>query len=73
MNSIGLCMDIAGALSIWKFGLPEQISREGHQFIVIEEKDGAEAAKAKRYDKFARVGISLLVLGFLLQLVSDFI
>jgi hypothetical protein len=73
VNSIGLVLDICGAILLWKYGLPESISREGHQYIVLGQKDEAEAAKAKTYDRWSKLGLSLLILGFVLQLVSNFI
>jgi hypothetical protein len=39
----------------------------------MEETDEAEIAKAKRYDARARWGIGLLIGGFVLQLVSNFL
>jgi len=65
--------DILGALLLWKYGLPEPISRSGAIHLIAEESDDAEIAKAKQFDRRARVGIGLLVLGFALQLLSNFL
>lgn len=73
INSVGLVLDICGAVLLWKYGLPEAISREGHQYIVLEQKDEAEAEKAKAYDFWSKLGLGLLIFGFVLQLVSNFI
>jgi hypothetical protein len=73
VNSLGLVCDVIGALLIWKYGLPESISRTGVIHIIAEQSDDDEIAKAKRFDYWARLGIGLLVFGFILQLVSNFI
>jgi len=73
INSLGLLLDICGAILLWKYGLPEAISREGHCYLVLGQKDEAEAAKARTYDCWSRLGLALLILGFALQLVSNFI
>ena len=71
VNSIGLVCDIIGAVLVWKYGLPEAISRSGATYIQAEQEDPAEAAKAKQFDCKANWGMILLVAGFLLQLVSN--
>lgn len=73
VNSIGLALDITGAIFLWRYGLPEALSREGHTYIITGEIDAAETAKAKSYDRCAKVGLGLLVAGFFCQLVSNFI
>lgn len=73
INSIGLVLDIAGALLLWKYGLPESISREGRVYRVLEQDDEEEKAKAKKYDRWSRLGLFLLVGGFFLQLVSNYL
>lgn len=73
VNSIGLVCDIVGALLVWRFGLPEPISRSGAINIICEQADESEVAQAKRFDRFAGCGISLIVGGFVLQLVSNFL
>lgn len=73
INSLGLLADITGAVLVWRFGLPETVSRSGSQFLILEQRDEQEAAKAKRYDSLAKLGIGCLVGGFALQLVSNFL
>jgi len=72
INSAGLVLDIIGALLLWRYGLPEPISRTGAIHFIAEQSDQAEIDKAKRYDRCARVGIALLILGFILQLISNY-
>jgi len=72
INSFGLIFDIVGVLLIWKYGIPEPISKDGTVSIAFEGIDESEKMKAKRYDRVSHVGIFLLVLGFALQLLSNF-
>ena len=73
LNSSGLLLDICGATLIFRFGLPEQVSRTGTGALLLEETDEAEIEKARRYDRLGRLGIGLLISGFVLQLVSNFV
>lgn len=73
INSIGLVSDIIGAVLIWRYGLPESISRTGAINLILEQADEIEAAKARRYDCIARCGLALLIGGFVLQLISNFL
>lgn len=73
VNSTGLVLDIVGATLLWKYGLPENVSRDGSDAITSEGTNHQEIAKAKRYDTLGNIGMALLALGFGLQLVSNFL
>ena len=73
VNSVGLVLDIAGVVLIWLYGLPKSISREGHNYIIMESHDEAEKVKAAKYDCLSKIGLSLIILGFAVQLASNFI
>jgi len=73
VNGLGLIADIIGALLVWRFGLPEPISRAGVRHLIAEDSDEAEIATPAMYDRWSHLGIALLVLGFALQLLSDWI
>lgn len=73
VNSLGLSLDIFGALLIWRFGLPMEISRTGATHLITDECDEAEIQAAKRFDRWSSVGFALLVAGFLLQILSNWI
>ena len=68
---IGLILDITGAVLIFKYGLPEEISRNGNSYRISEQDDSYEKEKAKKYDKVSKLGFRLLILGFILQLISS--
>jgi hypothetical protein len=73
INSVGLVLDIAGAILIMIFGLPAKIDREGHRGLLLEGTDHEQIAKAKRYDRRTRIGLVCLVIGFLFQLLSNWV
>ena len=73
ISSIGLVLDIIGAILLWKYGLPEAINRGGEQFLTLEQSDENEAAKARRYDWYSKVALTLLIMGFALQLAGNYL
>jgi len=72
VNNIGLVLDIAGVVMIWRYGLPEPLSREGKVYIIAEQSDEVEREKAARYDLLSKIGLVLVIGGFVLQLLSNF-
>ena len=73
VNIIGLVCNFIGALLIWRYGLPTPINREGHVHVITGQIDETEKAKAHQYNCIATVGVFLLMLGFVFQLVSNFL
>lgn len=73
VNSAGLVMDIFGAILLWKYGLPDVINRDGLEVITVSQVNEAEVAKAKTYDRWSQLGLTLLIVGFIFQLISNFI
>ena len=71
LSPIGLILDAIGAVIIFKYGLPAEISRTGSISIILEQEDKKEIALAKKYDKYSKYGFCLLILGFILQFVSS--
>ena len=51
VNSMGLLADIIGVALVFTYGLPANISRTGATYIIGEEDNKAEIAKAARYDR----------------------
>ena len=72
-NSIGLILDIVGALLLLRYGLPAKVDPEGHQFLITEQVDEEQIKLGKIYKKWSTVAIVLIIIGFGLQLVSNFI
>jgi hypothetical protein len=71
LNSAGLVADIVGVVLIWCFGIPEPISRRGAQYLTTGMTDDKVRAKAERLDRLSKAGLGLIVIGFVLQLVSN--
>ena len=73
VNSLGLALSIIGTILLYKFGLPEQIDKNGNIHLILEQTDEFERMKAKKYDCFSKLALALIFLGFTLQLISNFI
>ena len=73
LNSIGLVLDIAGVVIIWRYGLPEPLSREGKTYLITGQVDETKKAKAERFDRLSKIGLALVLGGFLLQFVGNFV
>ena len=71
VNSLGLILDIIGALLLLRFGLPPRIDPEGHIHLIAEQVDEAEIALGRQYYFWSNIAVILLILGFLGQLVSN--
>ena len=73
MDIIGLILSFAGAIIIFIFGLHPIISESGTIRLIAEQVDEGEIKRAKKYRMISRIGLILLVVGFLLQLLEKFI
>lgn len=58
---------------LFKYALPEDVSRHGMDLLALSDPDPIEVSKTKRYDRLARWALSMLVGGFLLQLVGNMV
>jgi hypothetical protein len=84
LNAIGLSLGIVGVVFIWIWG-PPQPSFERGVSMVLEDAtplpDGTTAAqyaaateaKESRYRLMSRIGLGLILAGFALQLVNEFV
>ena len=70
LSAIGLTLNIVGTVLIWRFGLPAPLSREGTTYLISSDVDQSEVKKARLYDRYAQFGLSLLLTGFVLQLLG---
>lgn len=82
VNLIGLCFDVIGATLVFFFGFPQPTFDEPWPSGVLllnnrnpNYENEVEQVKMlkKKYLKFSRFALSFLVVGFILQAVSDFI
>ena len=72
LNSTGLLLDILGVLILFKFGLPSKVHTPSKLLL---EGDITEKQKNdnKKTEKWAYSGLLLLIIGFALQLASNFL
>lgn len=73
INSLGLILDIIGVVILFKFGLPSEVSKEGEQLIAADKPKESQLNKYRKYEFWSRFGLALLIVGFLCQLVSNYI
>ena len=73
INSLGLSLDIIGVALLFRYGLPpENVSRTGAQLLAWGT-DPAVREKGRRYVRMSWVALCCLVVGFALQIVSNFL
>ena len=70
MDIIGLVLSLVGAIVIFFFGLSPMISESGATHLITEQADEGEIKRAKKYKVISRVGLILLIVGFLLELLK---
>lgn len=70
VSSIGLISDIVGVLILFVYGLPSKI--EQHNLVSFSGTKEPEhvSRKNRKVKRWAYVGLSLLLLGFILQLIG---
>ena len=73
INSVGLGFDIGGVILLFRYGLPEDISKTGETFFQLEGANEEEANKWKWYNKISYLALGFLGFGFFLQLVSNWL
>ena len=73
ISSTGLFFDIIGAVIIFRFGLPQNIDRQGATYLVTNTIDQEEKDKAKFYDRMSFFGDVLASIWFYLTEVSKLV
>ena len=79
INSVGLLLDIVGVCLIYRYGIPllEHLRQSGMaiwDFRSLGDKDAdAYEAKGRRQRLLSLTGLGLIVAGFGLQIVSNWI
>jgi hypothetical protein len=71
-STIGLILDIAGVLLLFMYGLPSKLREHGGA-ILSEEDPASEAERIAFNEKIqtrAKLGLRLILAGFLLQLLG---
>lgn len=70
LGIVGLSLSLSGAVVIFLFGLPPRVNESGTICLALEQEDESGRKKGRVYRKISRLGLALLVVGFLLQLLE---
>jgi hypothetical protein len=71
ISSAGLMLDIAGVAVLFRYAPPQPDFQEDDIIVVKNEAQQAAAISLrKRYEFRSRIGLSLLLIGFILQLLG---
>ncbi len=72
VSSVGLILDIVGVSLLFKYGLSSDIRETGGQILTwgVDEEVKKEY---QRYKRMSRLALGCLVVGFALQLTSNFL
>ena len=73
LQIFGLIADIVGVVMLFKYGLPEIERTGGAEKITTSRVDELAIRLEAKYDCMGKVGLVLIVLGFLMQLASSLI
>ncbi len=72
VNAIGLGLDIIGVVLIFRYGIGPDVRRGGAGYLVLSRNE-EEIRKARRYDCLGRSGLLLIIAGFAIQMISNFV
>jgi len=72
LGDIGLVIDLFGAVLLFFFGLAPLLAKDGSMTLSTGNSDYLKR-KAKKYEFLSRLGVSLVFVGFLLQLLGNHI
>ena len=71
-SSIGLVSDIIGVLLLFKYGLPSKVEESSGSILIGEPHTDTKTrlAKNKKIIFWANVGLTSVLIGFVLQLIG---
>jgi hypothetical protein len=72
LAGIGLVLGFAGAVLIFRFGVPSypERSRAGSSFLLLETTDEDEKRRVERAARAGTFGVALVAAGFVFQLLA---
>ena len=73
VSSAGLVLDIAGVALVFKFGLSADVSETGGDRLVWGGGSEDGRREYRHYKRMSRIGLGCLMVGFALQLTSNFL
>jgi hypothetical protein len=68
ISIFGLTANFVGGILLWKYGIPNQVTRSGGYRLVTGQPIVGMRAKVRFYDRMSGFGLSLLIVGFVVQL-----
>ena len=73
INSVGLVLDILGVILLFSFALPSRVIEGPPVLSLGEDPDSTKQREKQRkwYKFWSRLALGLLILGFVLQIVSN--
>lgn len=63
----GIGLNLAGVLTLFRYGMPFRVERKGASYMLLEETDYSEIAVERRYRLIGNIGLGLVVVGSGLQ------
>jgi hypothetical protein len=69
-NVVGLLMNLAGVILLFRYGMPYRVRTEGNTYYVTQSVDAAEVRAERWYEKLGILGLALIVLGTAAQIAS---
>lgn len=75
VSSIGLSLDIVGVALLFKYGLPARVREKGGILLLWPGGKSYDEAGAEyqHYKRMSYAGLTCLIVGFTLQLISNFL
>ena len=78
ITAIGLALDIIGALLLWKYVVEINFADKkdylkGNATLVLADPTPEQIRRYKRNITLSRFGIGLLIAGFFLQLIGNYV
>jgi hypothetical protein len=70
INSLGLTLNLIGVILIFFYGISPMIDTDGNTYRITGEKDENEIRKARKYKCASRLGLILVIIGFIFQLLG---
>ncbi len=68
-NAIGVSLQLAGTLLLFKYGMPGRVRTGGNQAILMEQVDHHAVGEEAHYDQMGYFGLTLTIVGGLAQAI----
>lgn len=72
INIISNGLGFIGSCIVFKYGIPNQIDTDGHDILVVSQKNKQQVALVKKYKALSHLGLIMIAASFFIQLLSGF-